>query len=666
MSIFGSRRSGRSGKSYKTRSLKDLSVEYGSDETVCPIFHVRYLGTLPVERSGREAVVPVVHMLYERGKDKSLPKRTLSIGGQGILIGYPKNAIGAPTPDVVPTRAVTYGIADNIHKDVFAFVMRTRSLDNPLMCLAFKTKKPEYATALALWLVRAIQEYGHSIGRPTPPSSISNPHSRRPSSVFMSRSRSATKVLSNKINLLRRGSIKSLPGKTHIFRRPSGQSSKTTAYGNGPVSGREYAVVRRRNHSGAHSAPHRSGTGHYANVENHHNRPERPRSYVNTQDLQYVTKVHERDTHRREEPVYATVNKPRRSAPASPTRSNGAPATGTGFHLSANTARRRPPPQIIQDSTKTVSFDQKNDPNHKNSSNHVLTTRDKLLNLISPNRQLKQSPRSPNKEFLFPQESRGPATQPRSLPPSPERTQRPVGSRERLIQHEIYDSSLKDITVMSYAKPQQEETHNNRPYIAPGAPNSNNRNYAHVSNNTKTYAQPARHHQVPNNIVAAPVLNHSKPSYNHVGNSKPYNPPPMPNNRNYSPANHVKKNSAAPPLNHRSTYSPNHQPHAAPPPPPKAILKNDTKSEKSTKSKRSRHSSKSGGKKQSYSVHQDELDNIDYDLFEHSGNESRSRVGSAGQQRSVFVSDSDEEWPTYRGSSSFKPVPVQSRDRVEI
>ncbi|XP_078666854.1 uncharacterized protein LOC144908844 isoform X2 [Branchiostoma floridae x Branchiostoma belcheri] len=607
MSIFGSRRSGRSGKSYKTRSLKDLSVEYGSDETVCPIFHVRYLGTLPVERSGREAVVPVVHMLYERGKDKSLPKRTLSIGGQGILIGYPKNAIGAPTPDVVPTRAVTYGIADNIHKDVFAFVMRTRSLDNPLMCLAFKTKKPEYATALALWLVRAIQEYGHSIGRPTPPSSISNPHSRRPSSVFMSRSRSATKVLSNKINLLRRGSIKSLPGKTHIFRRPSGQSSKTTAYGNGPVSGREYAVVRRRNHSGAHSAPHRSGTGHYANVENHHNRPERPRSYVNTQDLQYVTKVHERDTHRREEPVYATVNKPRRSAPASPTRSNGAPATGTGFHLSANTARRRPPPQ----------------------------------------------------------DSRGPATQPRSLPPSPERTQRPVGSRERLIQHEIYDSSLKDITVMSYAKPQQEETHNNRPYIAPGAPNSNNRNYAHVSNNTKTYAQPARHHQVPNNITAAPVLNHTKPLYNHVGNSKPYNPPPMPNNRNYSPANHVKKNSAAPPLNHRSTYSPNHQPHNAPPP-PKAILKNDTKSEKSTKSKRSRHSSKSGGNKQSYSVHQDELDNIDYDLFEHSGNESRSRVGSAGQQRSVFVSDSDEEWPTYRGSSSFKPVPVQSRDRVEI
>ncbi|XP_066269861.1 serine/arginine repetitive matrix protein 1-like isoform X2 [Branchiostoma lanceolatum] len=608
MSIFGSRRSDRSRKSYKTRSLKDLSVEYGSDETVCPIFHVRYLGTLPVERSAREFVVPVVHMLYERGKDKSLPKRTLSIGGQGILIGYPKNAIGAPTPDVVPTRAVTYGIADNIHKDVFAFVMRTRSLDNPLMCLAFKTKKPEYATALALWLVRAIQEYGHSIGRPTPPSSVSNHHSRRPSSVFMSRSRSATKVLSNKINLLRRGSIKSLPGKTHIFRRPSAQSSKTATYGNGPVS-RDYAVVRRRNHSGAHSAPQRGS--HYANVDNY-SRPERPRSYVNTQDLQYVTKVHERDTHRpvpREEPVYATVNKPRRSAPASPSRSNGAPA-GTGFHLSANTSRRRPPPQ------------------------------------------------EPG------QYARGPAPQPRSLPPSPERTQRSAGSRERLLQHEMYATSLKDITVMSYAKPQQEEFHNNRPYIAPGAPNSNNRNYAHVSNN-KTYAQQPVRHQVPNNI-SAPVVN-SKP-YNPVVNSKPYNPPPMPNNRNYSPGNNMKKNSSAPPLNYKPTYSPNHQPHTAPPP-PKAILKNDTKSEKSSKSKRSRHSSKSGGKKQSYSLHQDELDNIDYDLFEHSGNESRperSRVGSAGQQRSVFMSDSEEEWPPYRGSSTFKPVPVQSRDRVEI
>ncbi|XP_035670614.1 serine/arginine repetitive matrix protein 1-like isoform X2 [Branchiostoma floridae] len=607
MSIFGSRRSGRSAKSYKTRSLKDLSVEYGSDETVCPIFHVRYLGTLPVERSAREFVVPVVHMLYERGKDKSLPKRTLSIGGQGILIGYPKNAIGAPTPDVVPTRAVTYGIADNIHKDVFAFVMRTRSLDNPLMCLAFKTKKPEYATALALWLVRAIQEYGHSIGRPTPPSSVSNHHSRRPSSVFMSRSRSATKVLSNKINLLRRGSIKSLPGKTHIFRRPSAQSAKTATYGNGPVS-RDYAVVRRRNHSGAHSAPQRGS--HYANADSHV-RPERPRSYVNTQDLQYVTKVHERDTHRplpREEPVYATVNKPRRSAPASPTRSNGAPA-GTGFHLSANTTRRRPPQQDVQ-------------------------------------------------------YARGPAPQPRSLPPSPERTQRSAGSRERLLQHEMYATSLKDITVMSYAKPQLEETHNNRPYIAPGAPNSNNRNYAHVSNH-KTYAQQPARHQVPNNI-AAPVVN-SKP-YNPAVISKPYNPPPMPNNRNYSPGNNIKKNSSAPPLNHRSAYSPNHQPHSAPPP-PKAILKNDTKSEKSSKSKRSRHSSKSGGKKQSYNVQQDELDNIDYDLFEHSGNESRSerpRVGSAGQQRSVFVSDSEEEWPPYRGSSSFKPVPVQSRDRVEI
>ncbi|XP_066269860.1 serine/arginine repetitive matrix protein 1-like isoform X1 [Branchiostoma lanceolatum] len=662
MSIFGSRRSDRSRKSYKTRSLKDLSVEYGSDETVCPIFHVRYLGTLPVERSAREFVVPVVHMLYERGKDKSLPKRTLSIGGQGILIGYPKNAIGAPTPDVVPTRAVTYGIADNIHKDVFAFVMRTRSLDNPLMCLAFKTKKPEYATALALWLVRAIQEYGHSIGRPTPPSSVSNHHSRRPSSVFMSRSRSATKVLSNKINLLRRGSIKSLPGKTHIFRRPSAQSSKTATYGNGPVS-RDYAVVRRRNHSGAHSAPQRGS--HYANVDNY-SRPERPRSYVNTQDLQYVTKVHERDTHRpvpREEPVYATVNKPRRSAPASPSRSNGAPA-GTGFHLSANTSRRRPPPQIIPDTTKTVSFEQKNNHN-KNSSNHVLTTRDKRLNLIAPNRQLKQSQ---NKEFLFPQEpgqyARGPAPQPRSLPPSPERTQRSAGSRERLLQHEMYATSLKDITVMSYAKPQQEEFHNNRPYIAPGAPNSNNRNYAHVSNN-KTYAQQPVRHQVPNNI-SAPVVN-SKP-YNPVVNSKPYNPPPMPNNRNYSPGNNMKKNSSAPPLNYKPTYSPNHQPHTAPPP-PKAILKNDTKSEKSSKSKRSRHSSKSGGKKQSYSLHQDELDNIDYDLFEHSGNESRperSRVGSAGQQRSVFMSDSEEEWPPYRGSSTFKPVPVQSRDRVEI
>ncbi|CAH1251942.1 Hypp9189 [Branchiostoma lanceolatum] len=609
MSIFGSRRSDRSRKSYKTRSLKDLSVEYGSDETVCPIFHVRYLGTLPVERSAREFVVPVVHMLYERGKDKSLPKRTLSIGGQGILIGYPKNAIGAPTPDVVPTRAVTYGIADNIHKDVFAFVMRTRSLDNPLMCLAFKTKKPEYATALALWLVRAIQEYGHSIGRPTPPSSVSNHHSRRPSSVFMSRSRSATKVLSNKINLLRRGSIKSLPGKTHIFRRPSAQSSKTATYGNGPVS-RDYAVVRRRNHSGAHSAPQRGS--HYANVDNY-SRPERPRSYVNTQDLQYVTKVHERDTHRsvpREEPVYATVNKPRRSAPASPSRSNGAPA-GTGFHLSANTTRRRPPPQESG------------------------------------------------------QYARGPAPQPRSLPPSPERTQRSAGSRERLLQHEMYATSLKDITVMSYAKPQQEEIHNNRPYIAPGAPNSSNRNYAHASNN-KTYAQQPVRHQVPNNI-SAPVVN-SKP-YNPVSNSKPYNPPPMSNNRNYSPGNNIKKNSSAPaPLNYRSTYSPNHQPHTAPPP-PKAILKNDTKSEKSSKSKRSRHSSKSGGKKQSYSLHQDELDNIDYDLFEHSGNESRperSRVGSAGQQRSVFMSDSEEEWPPYRGSSTFKPVPVQSRDRVEI
>ncbi|KAI8505188.1 hypothetical protein Bbelb_172970 [Branchiostoma belcheri] len=140
-----------------TRRISGYATDT-TDDAICPIFHVRYLGRGPVAAAGRDYVSPIVNSLFRQAARKHLPKTTLFISAQGIRVGQPRGGRGVLPVSFVPIHDCLYGAADRIHKEVFSIVVKGTGRGNPFECMSFVCHKSAHSTALALWLNKAFKE----------------------------------------------------------------------------------------------------------------------------------------------------------------------------------------------------------------------------------------------------------------------------------------------------------------------------------------------------------------------------------------------------------------------------------------------------------------------------------------------------------------------------
>ncbi|CAH1232725.1 LDLRAP1 [Branchiostoma lanceolatum] len=167
-----------------TRRISGYATDT-TDDAICPIFHVRYLGRGPVAAAGRDYVSPIVDSLFRQAARKHLPKTTLFISAQGIRVGQPRGGRSAIPVSFVPIHDCLYGAADRIHKEVFSIVVKGTGRGNPFECMSFVCHKSAHSTALALWLNKAFKEayevWQTQTVRPADPRGIERNVRRNPS-----------------------------------------------------------------------------------------------------------------------------------------------------------------------------------------------------------------------------------------------------------------------------------------------------------------------------------------------------------------------------------------------------------------------------------------------------------------------------------------------------